>query len=347
MRLPKPGLLALIFCSLVMQSAAAQAAAPRQTFNQWIEGVRAEAKDAGIGAGTVDRALASAQFLPRVIELDRSQPERRLSFAQYRQNIVNPERLAQGRALMRAHRAALQEAEDTYGVPAPFIVALWGVETNYGKITGNYGIVSALATLAYEGRRRDFFRAELIEALRILDQNHIALEKMRGSWAGAMGQNQFMPSSFMKFAVDGDGDGRKDIWGNLADVFASSANYLAQNGWQAGQGWGVEVELPAGFDRALLTDKLKDAVWKRPHEWADYGVVPAQAGAALSDIGGDRARTMLVAPDGAGGPVFLVGENYRTLMRWNSSFYFATSVSLIADALARDSSAPVLTTVNQ
>ena len=211
---------AFLLLALLMLATPAYAAGD---FSSWLRQLEAEALQKGISRDTVDMALANVRPIPRVIELDRKQPEGTMTFAKYRKNVITQDRIDKGRALYRQHRAELDRAATNYGVPAQYIVALWGIETSYGNNTGGFGVIPALATLAYDGRRSSYFRAELMEALQILDQGHINLENMRGSWAGAMGQNQFMPTSFKRFAVDGNNDGRRDIWTTLPDVFSSTA----------------------------------------------------------------------------------------------------------------------------
>jgi len=289
--------------------------------------MRREAAAKGISQKTIDAALTGIQPIQKVIELDRKQPEGKWTFAQYRERIVDPVRIRRGREMMARHAAALQKIEAQYGVAPQYVVALWGIETNYGQNTGGFKIIPALATLAWEGRRAEFFKKELLNALQIIDQGHITADGMRGSWAGAMGQNQFMPSSFLAYATDGDGDGHKDIWGDVDDVFASTANYLRKSGWKAGERWGRAVRLPAGFSAGNIGLETK-----RPlSDWNALGVTLPD-GAPLPAVPGMQAS--IVAPDGASGPAYLAYDNYRTIMRWNKSQYFATSVGLIADAIA-------------
>lgn len=310
----------LALCFLSVQARASD-------FGPWLAGVYEEAAKSGVSTRTLDVALADIEPIDRVIALDRKQPEGKMSFTTYRERIVNPTRVEKGRAMMRQYADILARVEREYGVAPQYIVALWGIETNYGANTGGFDVVPALATLAWEGRRGEFFRAELLDALRIIDQGHVVPAAMKGSWAGAMGQSQFMPSSFMRFAVDGNGDGRKDIWGTEADVFASAANYLLKNGWQTGERWGRAVKLPAGFSASLIGKDVK----KPLAAWQALGVTRGDGG-ALPLVAGMTAS--LVAPDGPAGPVYLVYDNFRTIMRWNRSDYFATSVGLLADAIA-------------
>jgi len=277
--------------------AASVAAAPLHAasadpgFQAWLQGVRREAQAQGVDAGTLDRAFRGIDPIPRVLELDRSQPEFKLSWQEYLDRVVSEERIARGRENLRSNAALLSRISDSYGVPANVIVALWGIESHYGTKMGTFLVVGALATLAYHGRRPKYFRAELMAALKILAQGNITPERMLGSWAGAMGQCQFMPTSFLSLAVDGDGDGKRDIWGSKADVFASAANYLRKAGWQAGQRWGDEV-----------------------------------TGQPTAGVGG-----RLVTPEGAGGRTYRVTSNFNAIRRWNPSDFFALAVGILSD----------------
>jgi membrane-bound lytic murein transglycosylase B len=303
------------------------ARAAEEDFSTFLGEVRREAAAHGIRAATVDSALRSAQFLPHVIELDRKQPEQVLSFSEYLDKVVTPQRKEDARRELAANRALLDSVSRRYGVEPPIIVALWGLESDFGKITGNYAVVSALATLAFDGRRSAYFRGELIAAMRILDQGHIRVENMTGSWAGAMGQCQFMPSSFLSYAVDYDGDGRRDIWNDRADVLASIANYIGRLGWRGGESWGREVLVPPGLDPNFAGLELK-----RPTgEWGRLGVRSIDS----RPLAARESEASLVMPDGANGPAFLVYENFRVIMKWNKSTYFAASVGYLADSIIR------------
>ena len=301
-------------------------AAPERGFAAWLQDLRAEAMTLGIGAQTLDAALTGLQPLPRVIELDRKQPEETLTYAQYLERTLPASRVQKGRRLLHEHRALLQEIGAKYGVPPGVMVALWGMETDFGRLTGNFPVLAALATLAYDGRRSALFRHELLDALKIVEAGDARPEAMIGSWAGAMGQNQFMPSSFLQYAVDYDGDGRRDIWTTLADVFASTANYLARSGWQERETWGHRVVLPNDFAAPTSSDQMS----KPRTAWSALGVRRADGG-ALPD-GPEPA--WLVLPGGATGPAFLVYQNYQALLKWNHSAYFALTVCQFADQLA-------------
>jgi peptidoglycan lytic transglycosylase B len=311
--------LALVLATTAVQPALADTA----DFAAWLKGLRAEAIARGISPGTVSQALAHLAPLPRVIELDRKQPEFTLDFATYIERRVSPARVQAGRELAVRYRALLARIAALYGVQPRFVLALWGMESDFGRATGDFPVVAALATLAYDGRRSSFFRGELIAALRILAGGYIDLPTMKGSWAGAMGQTQFMPSSYLRYAVDYYGSGHRDIWHNTADVLASIANYLARVGWRGNETWGRRVRLPPGFDRRFVDL----AVQKPLHSWAALGVCAAD-GAALPT---SPIEASIMEPAGAGGPAYAVYGNYRAILKWNRSFFFATAVGLLAD----------------
>ena len=297
-----------------------------EEFSVWKNSFRQQALSQGINAQVFDTAMAGINPIQKVISLDKKQPERKLTFAQYQNNVISQARINQGRALYRKHYPLLKEIEAKYGVQPQYVIALWGIETSYGNNTGGYDVVPALATLAWEGRRRDFFEDELINALRILQEGHIQQADFKGSWAGAMGQNQFMPSSFKAYAVDYTGDGRRDIWTTLPDVFASTSNYLAKSGWNAGERWGREVALSRNLDPSLADLKIT----KPLSEWARLGVTTRWGQPLPTE---PNLSASLVQPDGPNGPSYLAYNNYKTIMKWNRSTYFATSVGILADAI--------------
>jgi membrane-bound lytic murein transglycosylase B len=289
-------LLALVLAPLIPAPAADAAT---DGFDAWLLTFREDALKEGIGASTLELALTGIQPIPRVIELDRRQASGRSSFRSYKQRLLSDERIRRGRSLMREHRALLERIALDYGVQARFIVALWGIESTYGAYRGTYPVIPALATLAYDGRRASFFRQELLNALRILDAGDVDHGSMMGSWAGAMGQSQFMPSSYLSYAVDYDGDGRRDIWTSLPDIFASMANYL-----------GLEVEKPLP-------------------SWQSLGVRRTN-GNGLPQVGIDAS---LLWTDDRNGPAYLVYHNFRVLMLWNRSTYFALTVGELSDLI--------------
>jgi membrane-bound lytic murein transglycosylase B len=315
-------LLAILMLLSLAASALAQDAAG---FPDFLKGVRQDALAQGISAHTLDITLGKAQFIPHVIELDQTQPETTLSFQDYLARIVSQTRLDTGRAQLAQNHDILTQIGARYGVQPRFIVALWGIETNFGSNTGKYNVISALATLAYEGRRADFFRKELINALIMVDSKHVPAAEMTGSWAGAMGQSQFMPSSFLNFAVSWHGDAAPDIWQKRDDVFASIANYLSGSGWRGDQGWGVQVLPPLGLDATQIGLGQRKSVG----DWELMGVVAANNG-TLPD---QSLSASLIEPGGADGPAFLVFDNYRTILKWNNSSYFATAVGSLADGI--------------
>jgi membrane-bound lytic murein transglycosylase B len=319
----------IFVASLLAASGAARGAraALEGDFYAFLTGIRRDAAAQGIRAATIETALRNAEFLTHVIELDRKQPERQLTFAEYLDKVVTAERMDGARHQRVENRLLLDTVWRRYNVEPRFIVALWGIESDFGKVMGNYAVVSALATLAYDGRRSSYFRGELISALRIIDQGHIRSDNMLGSWAGAMGQCQFMPSTFLGYAVDFDGDGRRNIWNDRGDVLASIANYIARLGWRSGESWGREVMLPAGFDIRYTGLEVRRPIG----EWSRMGIRSIDAG----PLSGREAEASLVMPDGSGGQAFLVYDNFRTIMRWNKSTYFAAAVGYLADSMAR------------
>lgn len=313
-------------CAAICLLVGAASAQAGQDFSQWLEDMRAEALAAGISPALLDEAFAGLEPLERVIDLDRRQPEFTQRFEDYVTRRVSEARIARGRELLRTHAATLERVSRHYGVPPRFLVALWGIESNFGQHTGNFSVIQALATLAYEGRRGAYFRGELLQALRIVEAGHIPLARLTGSWAGAMGQAQFMPSTFAGYAVDGDGDGRIDIWQSVPDVLASAANYLARMGWRADQTWGRPVRLPRGFDARHAGLETRKSL----AQWQKLGVRRVDGSALpVRDL-----QASLLLPEGVGGPAYLVYDNFRVLLRWNRSNAFAVTVGTLADRLA-------------
>ena len=320
-----------VFLAACLVAAAGSAGASGQPFGEWLAELRAEASAKGISKATLDAALNGIKPIPRVIELDRKQPEFTLTFRQYLDRVVPQSRKDRAQARFNENRELLLEVGEKYGVQPRFIVALWGIETDFGRVLGSFDVIPALATLAHDGRRSAFFRRELLDALFILDEGHTSAGNMKGSWAGAMGQSQFMPSSFRRFAQDHDGDGRQDIWGTRADVFASAANYLKKSGWNDDLTWGREVRLPdtgeAGRGSAMTLHESK--VWKRLPEWSSLGL-RGRDGSALPTR---NIKARLVMPGGADGPAYLVYANYEAILKWNRSNYFAIAVGTLADSM--------------
>jgi len=300
------------------------------SFIAWLETARGEALKRGISSATVSAALGEIAPIPRVIELDRRQPEFSNTFTRYLGNAVTEARVKDGRAMMQKHAVLLADLERKYGVPGRFLVAFWGLETNYGRVMGDHPVVTALATLAYDGRRGAFFREEMFNALTILDRGHITLPKMKGSWAGAMGHTQFMPSTFMRYAVDEDRNGHIDIWGSVPDALGSGANYLKALNWDGTRTWGREVQLPPGFDVGLASMDTDAKETMRPLSfWSERGLRQADGGALpVQDL-----QASLILPAGSNGPAFLVYDNFRAILKWNRSAFYAIGVGHLADRL--------------
>lgn len=331
-------------CSLVLLSAAlpaqtvvpAPAETPRPEFSEFVAKLKEQALEKGVSAATVEAALTGLEPLEVVVERDRTQAETVLTIDQYLQRRLTRNFVRTGVEQSRAHRKSLAEISKKYGTSSKLIVAIWGMESNYGRFTGTRPIVQALATLAWDGRRGAFFTQELISALQILDKGYIELDRMKGSWAGAMGQTQFMPSSYLAHAQDYDGDGRRDIWKTLPDVFASIANYMVAYGWKDDQIWGREVKVPSdgatklaasvGFRQSGCRAERELTVAIPLAKWQSMGVRTA-AGTALPKV--DRAASLLRA----GKKNYLVYSNYDSLLGYNCAHAYALAVGLLSDRL--------------
>ena len=296
-----------------------------QKFARWVAEFGTIARAAGIDEATLQVAFDNVRLVPRVIESDRAQPEFTRTVWDYLDGALSTQRIDRGRDKLLQLRPEVQATTARYGVPTEVLVAIWGMESNYGSNVGDIPTIDALATLGFEGRREEWARGQLLAALKILQNRDIDRAQMIGSWAGAMGQTQVLPSNFLAYAVDADGDGRRDIWGSVADVMASTANFLAHSGWQAGQPWGIEVCLPPGFDYARADADVQQPATK----WADEGV-QAMDGAPLPALEGSS----ILLPAGARGPAFLVGSNFRAILRYNNSTSYALAVGLLAQKLA-------------
>ena len=297
-----------------------------EEFNTWLDTLKIEARSKGISQSTIESSLSGIKPIPRVIELDRKQPEFTLTFEEYLGRVVSDRRIRIGKAKLVEHKKLLAEISIKYGVQPRYIVALWGIETDFGRITGGFPVISSLATLAYDGRRSKFFRKELFLALKIVDKGHITAKDMLGSWAGAMGQNQFMPSSFHAYAVDYNKDGSKDIWKTLPDIFASIANYLSKSGWQGDQTWGRPVNIPDKFSQKLLGRKIKKGL----NQWHELGVRKLSG----KDLPKRNLLSSIIRPEkGMVGPAFVVYHNYGVILKWNRSNYFATAVGTLSDKI--------------
>ncbi|MGR3896237.1 MULTISPECIES: lytic murein transglycosylase [Pseudomonas] len=298
---------------------------PLQTFAQWQAGFRQQALQAGITPATFDRAFIGITPDMDVIKADRSQPEFTRPVWEYLEGALSPLRVRNGKKLLDQHAILLSQLEQRYGVDRSVLVSVWGMESNFGQFQGSKSVIRSLATLAYEGRRPAFAQAQLIAALQILQNGDIQPEAMLGSWAGAMGQTQFIPTTYNTHAVDFDGDGRRDIWKSSADALASTAHYLQSSGWKRGEPWGFEVQVPGSFDYWLADGSLRKSV----AEWQQLGVtLPA---GARAPAGTEQLSAALLLPAGARGPAFLVLDNFRAILKYNNSSSYALAVSLLAE----------------
>ncbi|QQS14111.1 MAG: lytic murein transglycosylase [Rhodospirillales bacterium] len=307
-------------------AATSMAASPpvfaQSDFTACLESIREQAVAQGVPRATADGALRGLTPDPRVVDLDGRQPEFSLTLGRYLGNAISAERVAKGQQMLARHRAQLDAIEREFGVPPAYIVSFWGMESNYGAFTGDFPVIRSVATLACQTARREFFSNELVQALRILAANRMTPAQMKGSWAGAMGNTQFMPSTYTAYAIDRDGDGRVDLWRSLPDVFGSSANYLAKVGWKRGQPSHEEVLLPASFDYARV-----DPTVERPiREWRAMGIARAD-GRPLSD---STEKAALALPAGHRGPAFLLWPNYKVIMIWNRSQLYAIAIGQLA-----------------
>jgi membrane-bound lytic murein transglycosylase B len=300
--------------------------AQQTDFGSWLAAFRQDAEVQGISPATLDAAFTGIAPVERVIELDRRQPEFMQTFADYLGRRVTPSQVARGQAALQEHAALFDAVEAQYGITKTVLAAFWGLETRYGTVQGSLNIPASLATLAYDGRRSGFFRSQLLDALRIIDAGHVGAAEMNGSWAGAMGHMQFMPSTFRAYALDGDGDGRINVWQSLPDAMVSAANYLQRAGWHANEPVAIEVRLPEGFDwrKARVAHRLPVT------EWTALGVQTVDA-AALPIVAGPAA---IVLPQGWQGPAFMVFDNFDVVMHWNRSVNYALAVAQMAHQIA-------------
>nr|WP_240485089.1 lytic murein transglycosylase [Aestuariibacter salexigens] len=299
-------------------------------FAEYVSNLKQEALQKGFQAPLVERAFANLTYKKKAVTADRNQPETKLTLDRYLATRVPDWKVQQAVEKAAEYESLLSQVEKTYGVQKRFIVALWGNESNFGRIQGSFPVVGALVTLAFDGRREAFFKQQLFAALTILEQGHVDFEQFTGSWAGAMGQTQFIPTSFLNYAVDFDQDGKKDIWSNPADVFASIANYLSSEGWQGDFTWGRQVSMPdalAAQNYAGLSKELMQPLSR----WQDLGV-RRYDGSDLPDV---DIKASLIMPDGEKGRIYLVYNNFHTLMRWNRSSYFGVSVGYLSDRIKR------------
>lgn len=305
---------------------AGEARAEEHPFDAWLADFKVHAATKGISNKTLDSALDGLKPIPRIIELDRRQPEFTLTFRDYMERMVNDKRITKARNMLFKNRKLLNQVFKKYGVQPQYLVAFWGLETDFGRLaSGYFPVIGALATLAHDGRRGKFFTNQLINALRILDGGHIDLARMKGSWAGAMGHFQFIPTTFNAYAVDYDGDGKRDIWTNKKDAFASAANFLSNSGWKGDEIWGREVKVGNNFDFTNATLKSK----KLLSSWQAIGVRRIDG----RNLPKADFRASLLAPAGHAGPKFLVYGNFRSIMRWNQSQFYAMAIGHLADRI--------------
>ncbi len=335
----KAGILAT---TLTLASASPAVAQDEQGFQAYLTTLRQQAQAEGVTQRTIDAVFPTLTLSERTIQLDRAQPGNPGStatppFAPYKASHVDAARIARGRTTYQAQRTRLARVERETGVPESIMVAIWGHETNYGAYTGNFDLLRSLASLAYEGRRRSLFASEFIAGLKILDRG-IPRERLVGSWAGATGNPQFLPSVYIRLARDGDGDGRADIWTSPADTLASIGNYFTNAGWRPGQPWGIAVSVPAGLNRSTLTNRMvsprcprvfeRHSRWRTMAEWRALGLVPQNRGWPA-----DAVQATLIEPDGPGATAYLLTSNYRVILDYNCSNFYALSVGLLADAV--------------
>jgi len=320
-------------------------AAPAQDeagFQTYLQTLRAKALEQGVSAATLDSVISTLTLNQRVIDLDREQPGANPNapipnFAPYRIKHVDAARISAGRAAYQRERSRLSRIEAQTGVPESIMVAIWGNETNYGAVMGGFDLPRALATLAYDGRRRDLFETEFVDAMKMIDRG-VPRSSLVGSWAGATGGPQFLPSVYLRLARDGDGDGRIDIWQSEADTLASIGNYFANAGWRPGQPWGFAVSVPANFDHSQVANRMlsprcarvfaRHSGWKTMAEWRAMGIAPL-----TRTWPGDSVLATLIEPDGPGNTAYLLTGNYRVILDYNCSNFYALSVGLLADAV--------------
>jgi len=299
-------------------------AVPNAAYDAWVAKFKTRAAAKGISQGTIDRAFRGAGYLPDVIDRDRNQTEFKRSLEDYLAIAASDERVSTGKAKLRQYNATLGQIEARYGVEKQVVTAIWGLESRYGARRGDVPVVSALSTLAYDGRRGAFFESQLIAALKILQNGDVTADRMTGSWAGAMGHTQFIPTSYQAFAVDFTGDGKRDIWSeDPSDALASAAAYLAKNGWTKGQPWGVEVRLPAGFGGPFGRKSTRS-----PADWAAMGVRDMD-GRAVPNHG----AASIIIPAGSNGPAFMTFRNFTVITRYNNSESYVIGIGHLSDRI--------------
>ena len=315
---------AAVFALSLANPAVAKEVPTPPPFEAWLDKLKQDAQKRGVRMEILARALKGVKPILRVIELDRRQPEFTLTLSSYFRKAISDKRIANGKAMLKRHSTLLKRVETKYGVQPRFLVAFWGLESNFGKYTGTFPVVGALVTLAHDRRRAKFFREQLLSALELMDRGHIPTN-VKGSWAGAMGNHQFIPTTYKGYAVDFDGDGKRDLWGSLPDIFASAANYLSRSGWQGDKTWGREATIPGNFDISLTGMEIH----KTLIQWNKMGV-RRNDGRKLPHVDIDAS---LLVPAGYKGPAFLVYKNYRTILVWNRSHLYALAIGHLADRL--------------
>ena len=331
--------LAVILLSASLSTSVLAEEKTQADFDVYVAALKKEAIEKGYDQALIEQAFATAKFKKKVISADKNQPEVKETLETYLPKRVPQWKIDRARKLYKENQDVLEKVAKEYGVQARFIVALWGLESNFGKIQGGHSVIASLVTLAFDGRRETMYKNQLWAALDILKEGHITLDKFKGSWAGAMGQTQFMPTSFNAYAVDYNGDGRKDIWTTEEDAFASIANYLKQAGWNDDLTWGRQVKLPEGFDnsnilkRGTRTRSQWLEYWKDSErslaDWQAIGVRKMDG----SDLPNVDITAAMVMPDDVNGRMYLAYDNYKALMHWNRSYYFATSVGYLSDRI--------------
>ncbi len=309
-----------ILISLVLLS---NQAFSNDSFSDFVTGISNEAEKKGISLKLIKDFKTKVAFIPRVIELDRSQPEFKLTLDQYLARVVTSSRIKKANSKYKKNKKILKVISKHYGVQARFLVSLWGIETDFGRLTGGFSVVSALSTLAFEGRRHEYFKKELFNALKIINDGHITLSKMTGSWAGAMGQCQFMPSSFINYANDWDKDGSINIWTSKPDVFASAANYLNKVGWSDKITWGRKVYI------GQFNKELKENKYYLLNKWSSSGILNENK-KKLPNV---KIMARLIIPKDYGNYGYLVYNNFESLLNWNRSNYFAIAVGKLSDSI--------------
>ena len=310
----------IFICAFCIRSYAAD-----EDFKSWLDTFKEEAISKGITQKTLDSALSDVQVLPQVIKLDRSQPEFIQTFTKYYQIRVNEQQIAKAQSLLNDNLEMFIKLEDNYGIPKSILLGFWSLETNFGSAKGDIPTISALVTLAYDGRRRDFFRQQLFETLELIQDSGIPLNELKGSWAGAVGQMQFMPTTLKSYGIDADGDGMIDVWRSIPDAMNSAANYLKSIGWHKDEAVVIQVQLPDNFDWEMAQLSVRKPV----SEWFDLGVRPIE-GRAFPD---PSKKASVILPQGWRGPAFMIFDNFDVIMRWNHSLNYALSIALFADRL--------------